>query len=148
MWNKLRAAALLAFAGFAMASDGVSISHAWIRLLPGDLPAGGYFVLDNRTDHTVTLTGISAKGFNRAMMHRSMESGGQESMVHVGSLDVPPGGQLRFAPGGYHIMLMPPHEALKVGDRVPVTFEFADGSKLSAEFVVKGAAAIGWTDPE
>lgn len=149
MWKKkLWAGALLAVAGLAQASGGVSIRHGWIRLLPGDLPAGGYFVLDNQTDHTVTLTGVSAKGFARAMLHRSVESGGQERMVHVGSLDVPPGGQLRFAPGGYHIMLMPPHKAMKVGDRVSVTFEFADGSKRSADFLVEGAAATGWTDSE
>lgn len=146
MIRKLLAGALLAaLAGLVFAGDGVSIHHAWIRLLPADLPAGGYFVLDNHTEHPITLTGVSAQGFAEAMLHQSMESGG---MRHVTSVRVPPDGQLRFAPGGYHIMFMPPHDPLRPGDRVPATFEFADGSTLSAEFLVKGAAARGWSESE
>ncbi|EAR20463.1 hypothetical protein NB231_14081, partial [Nitrococcus mobilis Nb-231] len=55
MAKKLLASALLALSGLVFADEGVSIDQAWIRLLPAELPAGGYFVLDNHTDHTITL---------------------------------------------------------------------------------------------
>ncbi|HET8700137.1 MAG TPA: copper chaperone PCu(A)C [Nitrococcus sp.] len=144
MFRMLMAGALLAFSGLALAGEGVSIQHAWIRLLPADLPAGGYFVLDNHTDHTVTLTGVSSKAFAGAMLHQSAEG----TMRHIESIHVPAGGQLSFAPAGYHIMFMPPHAALQPGDRVPVTFKFADGSTRSADFLVKGPAARGWSDSQ
>lgn len=143
MFRKLLAGALLlALMGVTDASEGVRIQHAWIRLLPDDLPAGGYFVLDNQTNHTITLTGVSASAFAGAMLHRSAAG----TMQHVHSVNVPAGKQLRFAPGGYHLMLMPPHDPLQPGDQVPVTFEFVDGSTLSADFLVKGAAAKGWSE--
>ncbi len=146
MFRKLLGGALLALSGLVFAGERVSIQHAWIRLLPADLPAGGYFVLDNHTDHPITLTGVSAKGFAHAMLHQSVEANGQGRMHHVQSINVPAGAQLRFAPGGYHIMFMPPHEPLQPGDRVPVTFKFADGSTYTTDFLVKGAAARGWSD--
>ncbi|MDN5850515.1 MAG: copper chaperone PCu(A)C [Nitrococcus sp.] len=143
MFRKLLAGTLLlALTGLAGAGEGVRIYHAWIRLLPADLPAAGYFVLENQSDHTVTLTGASARAFDGAMLHQSAEG----SMRHVHSINVAAGDQLRFAPGGYHIMFMPPHDPLQPGDRVPVTFEFADGSTRSADFLVKGAAATGWSE--
>lgn len=146
MFRKLLAGVLLALSGLAFASEGVSIQHAWIRLLPADLPAGGYFILDNQTDHTITLTGVSAKGFAGAMLHQSVETNGMGQMHHVESINVPAGGQLHFAPGGYHIMFMPPHDPLQPGDQVPVTFKFADGSIISTDFLVKGPAARGWSE--
>ncbi|MDN5870656.1 MAG: copper chaperone PCu(A)C [Nitrococcus sp.] len=143
MFRKFLAGALLlALTGLAGAGEGVRIYHAWIRLLPADLPAAGYFVLENQTDHTVTLTGVSASAFGGAMLHQSAEG----TMRHVHSIKVPAGEQLRVAPGGYHIMFMPPHEPLQPGDRVPVTLEFADGSTRSADFLVKGPAAVGWSE--
>ncbi|MCO6441788.1 MAG: copper chaperone PCu(A)C [Nitrococcus mobilis] len=148
MVKKLLASALLALSGLAFADEGISIDQGWIRLLPAELPAGGYFVLDNHTDHTITLTGVTAEGFARAMLHRSVVTNGHGEMHHVASIEVPAGGQLRFAPGGYHIMLMAPHDPLKPGDRVAVTLKFADGSTRRAEFLVKGAAARGWSESQ
>lgn len=140
MFRKLLAGTfLLALSGLVYANEGISIHHAWIRLLPADLPSGGYFVLDNQTGHTVTLIGVSASAFDGAMLHQSVEG----TMRHVHSINVPAGEQLRFAPGGYHIMLMSPQESLQPGDRVPVTLEFADGSIRSADFLIKGPAAQG-----
>ncbi len=148
MVKNLVAGVLLVLSGLVFANENVRINQAWIRLLPGDLPAGGYFVLDNRTGHTITLTGATAEGFTRAMLHRSIVTDGHGEMHPVASIEVPVGSQLRFAPGGYHIMLMPPHDPLKPGDQVAVTLKFADGSTRRAEFLVKGAAARGWSESQ
>lgn len=145
MFKKFLAAALLlSLAGAAGACEDVRIYHAWIRLLPANLPAGGYFVLENQTNHTITLTDISTSAFGGAMMHQSVNG----TMRPVRSINVPAGEEFRFAPGGYHIMFMPPHDPLQPGDWVSVTFEFADGSTRSTEFLVKGAAARGWSKPK
>ena len=146
MLMKLLASTMLALSGLACANEGVSIEQAWIRLLPADLPAGGYFVLLNHTDHTVTLTGVSAPSFARAMLHQSIETNGHGEMRHVASLEVPAGGTLRFAPGGYHIMLMAPHEPLQPGEHTTVTLQFADGSSRRVEFLIQGPAARGFEE--
>ena len=45
-------------------------------------------------------------------------------------------GEVVFAPGGRHIMLMEPLRALKAGDKVRITFTLSDGTKVAADFAV------------
>lgn len=140
MFKKSLAGALfIALAGCGNGDVGVHIHDAWIRLMPGELPSAGYFVLENHTDRTITLTGASTKAFSGAMMHQSV--GG--TMRHVHAIEVAPGGQLRFAAGGYHLMLMPPHDPLQPGDRVLVVLKFADGTTRNVTFLIKGMTAHG-----
>jgi periplasmic copper chaperone A len=56
---------------------------------------------------------------------------------------VPANGTVAFSPGGYHVMLMQPKHAVNPGDKVVVTFELSDGSKLPITFVAKAANATG-----
>lgn len=132
----------LLFAGGAFA-NGLAVSGAWIRLLPGDLPAAGYFTLKNDSAQATALVGAASPDFTRTMLHRSVEKNGTEKMIHVDSVPIPANGVLRFAPGGYHLMLMKRHHPLKVGDRLPITLRFQSGTTLTVDFVVRGAASTG-----
>lgn len=137
------AATLLALLMSSAARAGeVSVSQAWIRLLPGNLPAGAYCAVINNSDHAVTLTGASAPDFKNAMLHKSITQNGMDKMVHVARIPIQAGQRLRFAPGGYHIMLMPPHKSLKPDERTQITLKFADGQRVTAPFEVKGAGAM------
>lgn len=128
-------AALAANAGVAEA--GVALHGGWMRMLIAARPAAGYFTLQNTTGAAKLLTGASSPACGQLMLHQSLDSGGQESMVMVKQVDLPPHGTLRFAPGGYHLMCM--HPAMQPGSAVPVTLRFADGGTLAANFAVKGA---------
>jgi copper(I)-binding protein len=118
----------------------VSVSDAWIRALPDNLPAGGYFTLHNDTDKSVTLTGASSPACGMLMLHQSVETSGMSSMNDVPRVEVAPGATLSFAPGGYHLMCMEPTALLKQGATVPVTLDFGDGSKTAVEFSVRSAS--------
>ena len=117
----------------------VAVSHARVRLLPGDLPLAGYFVLGNQSSHPITLIGASCPDFAMVMMHRSVHENGMDRMVGVKSLEVAPGKAVRFAPGGYHLMLMHRRHPMHVGDMVPITLHLADGGERRVEFRVVGA---------
>jgi periplasmic copper chaperone A len=121
----------------AAAAPGVTVTDAWMRALPGGLPAGGYFTLHNPTAKTLTLQSASSQACGMLMLHKSDTMSGMATMANVDSIDVKPGGTLDFSPGGYHLMCMKP--ALKRGDKVSVTLHFAGGSKVQAYFVVRGA---------
>ena len=58
-------------------------------------------------------------------------------MQDVARVEVPAGGSVRFAPGGYHLMCMAPK--MKIGTEVPVTLHFADTTAVVAPFTVRGA---------
>jgi copper(I)-binding protein len=135
--------ALGATTGMARANDAgaVRVEHAWVRLLPGDLPASGYAVLRNTGDTPVALVAASSEASTQLMLHRSSTEGGMARMTMVERLAVPAHGQVALAPGGYHLMLMHARRPLKPGDTVKLRLQFADGSHLDADFLVRPANA-------
>lgn len=118
----------------------LEVSDAWIRLIPGGVPAGAYFTLRNGTNQPAALVGASSSAFGRVMMHRTTEEKGQSRMLPVDRIEVPVRGSVAFAPGGYHLMLLNPSRSVAVGDRALITLEFADGHKITAQFDVRGPA--------
>ena len=121
----------------AAAQPTVTVSDGWVRALPGRLPAGGYFTLHNPTGKTLTLQSASSPACGMLMLHKSATMSGMASMDNVETVAVPAGGTLQFAPGGYHLMCMEPK--LKRGDTISVTLIFAGGTKVTADFAVRGA---------
>jgi copper(I)-binding protein len=128
---------LLVLLTTSAAATPVTVSDAWFRALPGGLPGAGYFTLHNGTGHALTLTGAKTAACGDAMLHQSTHMGGMAGMSAAAAIDIPAGGTLRFAPGGYHIMCMSP--ALKIGTTAIVTLHFGDGSSVTARFAVRGA---------
>lgn len=102
--------------------------------------AAGYLVIENPCDRAVTLTAATSADFASVTLHESRIDDGTSHMRAVTQLALPPGGQLRFAPGSYHLMLMRPGRTLRTGDSVRVTFNLADGRMLGAQLAVRDAA--------
>jgi copper(I)-binding protein len=120
----------------------LSVSHAWIRWLPAGLPAAGYLQLSNRGDKPVELVNADSPGYySSVMLHRTVSKGGVSRMEEVERVAVPAHGDVRLAPGGYHIMLLNPKRTIKPGMHVPITLRFADGRDLTASFVVRKSNA-------
>ena len=130
-------AAALVTGGAAQAGQ-LTVKDAWIRALPGKLPAGGYFTLQNGTGKPVTLTGVSSPACGETMLHESRDEGGRKTMAHVHALEVPARGSISFAPGGYHIMCMRP-KGLTPGGKTEVTLIFAGGMTKTVSFAVRNA---------
>ena len=123
----------------AITSALVSISDAWIRALPASVPSGGYFTLHNDGSKPITLTGAESPACGMLMLHKSENNGGMSGMMDMAQVAVPAGGEVRFAPGGYHLMCTEA-KALKPGTQVPVTLQFSDGAQMTAPFSVRNAA--------
>ena len=130
---------LAALAAPALAAPTPTVTHAWLRALPGGLPAGGYFTLHNPTAKSLTLRAASSPACGMLMLHKSDTMGGMASMANVDTVDVPAGGTLDFSPGGYHMMCMQPKASLTPGSKASVTLVFVGGDKITAEFAVRGA---------
>ena len=84
----------------AAAADQVHASHAWIRVLPGALPGGGYVTLENHGDQPVALTGARSTAYAEVMLHHSSTQGGVSRMAMVESLPIPAHGSVVLGPGG------------------------------------------------
>lgn len=117
----------------------LTVSHAWIRLLPGDLPLAGYARVVNSSPHPVTLVAASSPAFAEVQFHRSMQHAGMDEMMQLKQIRIAAGQTLEFAPGGYHLMLMGRKQALKPGERISITLDFDDGTQQTIQLLVKGA---------
>ena len=117
----------------------LSVNGAWLRLLPGDLPLAGYAQVINTSGHTLKLLGASSPEFTEVQLHRSLVREGMDEMLHLDAINIEAGETLELTPGGYHLMLFGRKHILHAGQHIPVTLRFSDGTKYTAEFIVKGA---------
>ena len=130
----------LALCACALGDQDVSVpqvTDAWIRWLPGDLPAGGYVTLINSGDRPASLIAASCPDYADVSLHRSRNVAGTSQMVAVHAITVAPHSSLSFAAQGYHLMLAHPNKILKPGDRVTVTLSFAAGAAVTAQFELR-----------
>jgi len=127
----------------AAAAGTVQVTRAWIRVLPGDLPAAGYATLENPGDKPVALLDAHSAAYRDIMLHRSVTAGGVSRMMMVRRLTVPAHGRARLAPGGYHLMLMHATRIVTPGEKVSITLRFDDGNTETVVFVAMPANATG-----
>jgi copper(I)-binding protein len=127
----------------ATQADHVTAVHAWIRLLPGDLPAAGYVTLQNNDVKPATIAAVHTSAYASAMLHQStQDADGMSHMTMVDHLAIPAHGAVSLSPSGYHLMLEHASRPIKPGDGVNITLRFADGSQLSVPFLVRPANAV------
>jgi len=95
------------------------------RLVAPGVPLGGYLTIANHTEREVRLVAASSTTFDRVMIHETRITDGQAQMRHRDNgVPIAPGGRVKFAPGGLHLMLMRPAKELNVGDTVEIILEF------------------------
>ena len=133
------AASIFAPAAAHAADSGLVVSDPWVRTIIPSRPAAGYFTLVNKTAKAEELVGASSPDCGTLMLHQSVNQSGVEKMLMVKSIVVPPGGQIEFAPGGYHLMCMQPTPAVTPGHSMPITLRFQDGGTITANFPIHGA---------
>jgi copper(I)-binding protein len=126
-----------------MAADSnLLVAGAWIRQPPpGADEAAVYLSLENIGTKAVRLTGVECPLAGMAMMHETLESGGQSHMRALASLSLAPGASVAFSPGGKHIMLHGLAHPLQIGERVPIVLLFAGGIKLHITALVRPLGA-------
>ena len=137
----LIAGMLLAGGAHATEAEHIRASQPWLRVLPGDLPAGAYVTLENTGEQPASLHGASSATYASVMLHKSTTEGGMGRMTSVDNLVIPVHGKAQLSPGGYHLMLMKAAATVKPGDQVKLTLIFGDGSKLDADFLARPANA-------
>jgi copper(I)-binding protein len=130
-------AAVMLPAAAAAQTAGVTIEKPWMRYLLPSVPAAGYMIVHNNTNAPLVLTGAASPACGMLMLHQSQDNSGMAMMMDVPNITIPPHAAQVFAPGGYHLMCMQP--AMKIGDAVPVTLTFQDGTKLAVTLPVYGA---------
>jgi periplasmic copper chaperone A len=126
---------ICAFAHAAWAAD-IAVSNAWVRWLPGGLPAAGYITMENLSGKNIDLVAVKSPDYRSAMLHQSVHNGSTDQMIMVSHLTIPAHGKAALTPGDYHLMLEQATHAIAPGNTVHVQLEFSDGSSLNVPMLV------------
>ena len=119
------------------APRGIEIRDASVRPSnPAWKLTSAHLAIANHDSVARALTGASSPLAGTIEIHETTVRDGMMSMNRVDRLVVPPGGTLRLAPGGSHLMLIDLVRDLRTGDRVPITLQFDDGSTHAVEATV------------
>jgi copper(I)-binding protein len=135
----------------AMASDykvsALEISQPWARATPSSAPAGGGFLKITNTGSTPDrLVSASSPVADLVQVHEMKMDGSVMRMREVEKgLEIPAGGSVTLAPGGYHLMMMGLKAPFKQGASVPVTLVFEKAGKIDVELTVE---AMGASHPQ
>ena len=106
----------------APAKEGIEVREAWARPAAQGGNGAVYFVI--RSSEADELTGVSSDVAQAAEMHESMMNGDVMEMHHLESVPLGAGEEVKFEPGGLHIMLVNLKQDLKTGDEIKVTLHF------------------------
>ena len=118
----------------------LELGHPWSRTMPEASPTGAvYLSIKNKGKEADTLLSVSTPRADKAQLHVHLNDNGVMHMREVsGGIAVAAGNEVKFAPGGYHIMLMGLKQPLKEGDSFPVTLSFEHSGPVTATVAVRG----------
>jgi copper(I)-binding protein len=123
--------------GGTATSGSVTVTHAVISAPPADAEATAFLVIENHGSAAVTLLGASSPDADSIQMHRVI--GGQ--MEPALEVPVAAGSDVRFVPGGYHLMLAGLRRPLAIGDTLSLELHFAPGGAVTVR-----APVLNYTD--
>jgi len=135
--SRIAGAAVAAMA-VAMAASAalaqVKVDTPWVRAaVPGQLSTGAFFDVTSGRD--ATLLKVESPVAAVVEVHSSEMKNGVMTMRAVPTVALPASKPVRFAPGGYHVMLMDLKQPVKNGESVPLTLtiEYADKKRETVE---------------
>jgi copper(I)-binding protein len=114
------------------------VSHARVFApLPGRAATVAYLEIENLSADPITLERVSSPVFARAELHETTIVDGVASMQPLASLVIEPGSQVKFSPGGNHIMLFEPRQGLLPGASVLLELHYNRTGVLQLEAEVR-----------
>lgn len=117
------------------------IDHPWSREMPPVAPtAAAYFVVHNKGSEADRLLSVSTPVAGKAELHEHVHADGVMKMQQVQDVVIPAGGEVRFEPMGYHVMLFNLKQQAKDGERFPMTLNFEKAGKVDVEVAVQKEA--------
>lgn len=120
------------------------IDHPWSREMPPVAPtAAAYFVIHNKGAEADRLLGASTPVAGKAELHEHLHEGGVMKMQQVQDVVIPAGGEVKFEPMGYHVMLFELKQQAKDGERFPLTLTFEKAGKVEVQVAVQKEAPAG-----
>lgn len=129
---------LASFNLMAAQAEHISVENPFAREVPPGAPASASFMtLKNASDEQIDVVAAHSDVAKVIELHTHTNDNGVMRMRKIPQIEIPANGTTELKPGGLHIMLIGPHNPIKVGQTVTVELEFKDGSRKTVAMPVK-----------
>lgn len=127
----------------------LTIRQPWSRPAQAGMNGVGFMTIANAGKTPVTLKRMETPAAASVEIHQSAMVNGVMTMRELKTgVVIPAGGQVAFAPGGYHFMILSLKSAQSVGQKVPATLIFDNGRKVQVELAVQLTPPSGAAAPD
>jgi len=114
------------------------IDHPWSRETPPNAQtAAVYLTIHNHGTETDRLLSAETPAAERVELHEHIHQDGLMKMQQVAEVVIPATGEVKFAPGGLHLMLFAPSKHYQDGEHFPITLHFARAGAVKVEVLVQ-----------
>jgi copper(I)-binding protein len=116
----------------------LELNDLWIRAsVPGQTNGAGYLQIINPGTTADKLIAVQSEAATRVELHTVINEDGVAKMRQVKGVDIPVHGDVKLAPGGYHVMFLQLTGPFKQGSLVPVVLKFEKAGEVRVNFTVK-----------
>ena len=130
--------ALAGGAGAQTHAGALTLQGAVVRAVPAGVPnTAAYLTIVNGGAMPDRLLSVSCDCARAVEMHISHVMNGMAMMMPSGPVEIPAGGQVSFAPGARHLMVMGLKAPLADGSTQEMTLKFQAAGTVKAGFAVK-----------
>ena len=121
----------------------LEIDRPWARATAPTAPAGGGFLtIVNKGTTADRLVAARSPVAQTSQIHEMKMEGNVMRMRELDKgLEIPAGGTVTLAPGGFHVMLMGLKAPLQQGTKVPLTLVFEKVGSIDVELSVEATGA-------
>ena len=122
-----------------VAAKSVEVKGSYIRAtIPGQANSSAYFKLKNNSEKDHALVNVTSPVADQVQIHVSIEEKGVAKMRRVSEVALGSHKQAALEPGGMHVMLLGLKKGIQLGETIPLTLAFEDGSSQIVDFPVRG----------
>lgn len=127
-----------------VAAGTIAVSGGWVRAAgEGVRMSAGYATISNTGEEPDRIVALTSPIAEAVELHESVEENGRSMMRPVTGLEVPAGGEISLAPGGYHLMLIGVAAPLVEGESYDITITFETAGELTVPMMaMSGKSAM------
>lgn len=121
-----------------MVKDKVVVDDPYVRAVPPGQPnSAAFMVLKNTSNKATAVVNAKSDVSKVVELHTHTHENGMMKMRRIPQIDLAANSDTQLKPGGLHVMLIGLKQDLKVGQKVDIELEFADGSKTAISAPVR-----------
>lgn len=119
-------------------AESITVNNPYVRAVPPMAATTAAFMqIQNQSEEARLVTGAYSPAAQVAELHMHIHDDGMMRMRQIPHIHLPPQSTVALEPAGLHIMLFKLKNPLSVGDQVPITLSFDDGSSKEISAVVR-----------